>query len=197
MALLAIVWAFASCRAPVNDEYVRWAQTPYTGEATDVLGEGDRFSIRVYQEPDMSGEYLVSQSGIINFPLIGEVEVRNRGCAAIETEITGRLADGYLRSPSVSCQVLEVNSLTFVVSGEVGSPGVYPFTSNITLVQAMAMAQGLSANAARDRVVITRMVEGRAEEIVVPFQQVVNGRGPDIPLWPNDSIFVPSYRLIP
>ncbi len=186
-----------ACRAPVDEEYLQWAQMPYTAEDTGLLGEGDRFSLRVYQEAEMDADYTVSALGVVNFPLIGEVAVINRDCISIEREVTARLADGFLRSPSVSCQILEVNSRTFVVSGEAGNPGVYPFTPRLTLVQAMAMAGGMTNSAAKDRLVITRLVDGEFTEIVVPFQQVLSGRGPDLPVWPNDSIFVPTYRLIP
>jgi polysaccharide export outer membrane protein len=187
----------AACSAPVDDAYARWAQVPYSGVPTDVLGEGDRFSIRVFQEPEMSGEYIVSQGGSIRFPLIGEVHVAGRSCAELEQEIGDRLAEGFLRSPSVSCQVIEVRSLVFVVSGEVASPGVFPFTPNMTVIEAIALAQGLTANAANDRVVVTRIVDGERHEIVVPFQRILNGRAPNLRLWPNDSVFVPSFRLIP
>lgn len=187
----------SACPKPVGSEYLRWASMPYSGAPMDTLGEGDRFELRVYQEPDMSGEYLVSAPGLIQFPLIGEVVVIGRGCGAIEAEIADRLADGYIRNPSVSCQVLEVNSLAIVVSGEVGAPGVFPYTPELTVVEAIALAQGLTPNAANDRVIVTRVVEETTHDIVVPFQQIVNGRAPNFRLWPSDSIFVPSFRLLP
>lgn len=193
---LGVLW-FAACGTPINDDYLRWSQVPYSGEAAGTLGEGDRISIRVYQEPDMTAEYVISPAGAINFPLIGMVDVFGRNCPAIESEITERLGDGYLRSPSVSCQVIEVNSLTFVVSGEIGAPGIYPYSNNLTLVQGIAMAGGLTASAAKDRVTISRNVDGVVEEIEVPFQQILNGRAPDMLVWPNDSVFVPTFRLIP
>lgn len=196
-ALLTLAASFGGCSSPVSPDYARWANMPYDGPALDLLGEGDRFSLRVYQEPDMSGEFVVSQGGTIAFPLIGEVTVLARGCADIESEVAARLADGYLRDPSVSCQVEEMNSLGIVISGEVSSGGLFPFSPNLTIVEAMAMANGLTANAAEDRVIVTREVDGELREFVVPFKQVVSGRAPNFRLWPNDSIFVPSYRLIP
>lgn len=197
VTLVALGFFLTACRAPVDDAYARWATMPYAGTPTDLLGEGDRFEIRVYQEPDMSAQHVVPRSGSIQFPLIGLVRVLGRGCDEIESEVSARLAEGYLRNPSVSCQILEVSSLSFVVSGEVASAGVYPYRADMTIVQAIAMAQGLTANAANDRVIVTRVIDGVTREIVVPFQQVVNGRAPNFVLWPNDSIFVPSFRLIP
>lgn len=195
-ALFAVLFV-SGCSNPVSSDYVRWTTMPYDGPALDLLGEGDRFSLRVYQEPDMSSEYVVSPTGVIAFPLIGDVDVIARRCPEIEAEIAQRLEDGFLRDPSVSCQVLEVNSLGIVVSGEVASAGLFPYTPNLTIVEAVAVANGLTANAAEDRLIVTREVEGEIQEIVVPFKQIVSGRAPNFRLWPNDSIFVPSYRLIP
>ena len=186
-----------ACSNPVSPDYVRWANMPYDGPPLDLLGEGDKFSLRVYQEPDMSGEFMVSQSGGIAFPLIGEVDVIDRRCADIEAEVAERLADGFLRDPSVSCQIVEVNSLGIVVSGEVSSAGLFPYSANLTIIEAIALANGLTANAAEDRVIVSRDIDGDVQEIVIPFKQVVSGRAPNFRLWPNDSIFVPSYRLIP
>ena len=194
---IGLLATLAACPKPTSSEYLRWAQMPYTGAPTDQLGVGDEFSIRVYQEPDMSGEHVVSATGTLNFPLIGDVVVLGRDCGAIESEISARLADGFLRRPSVSCQVVKVNSLAVVVSGDVGTPGVYSYSPNLTVVEAIAMAQGLTASAANDRVVVTRVIDGQQHEIVVPFQQIVNGRAPNFGLWPNDTVFVPSFRLIP
>lgn len=195
--VLAGAFFLGGCPKPVDSDYLRWASMPYTGAPTDTLGEGDRFELRVYQEPDMSGEHIVSAGGTIQFPLIGEVQVLGRDCASIESDVADRLADGFLRNPSVSCQVLEVRSLAIVVSGEVSAPGVFPFTPNITVVEAIALAQGLTPNAAKDRVVVTRVVDEDTHDIVVPFEQIVNGRAPNFRLWPSDSIFVPAFRLIP
>ncbi|MFT6398348.1 MAG: polysaccharide export outer membrane protein [Bradymonadia bacterium] len=196
-ALLTLAATVGGCSSPVSPDYPRWATMPYEGPALDLLGEGDRFSLRVYQEPDMSGEFVVSQGGVIAFPLIGEVTVLARRCSDIEGEVAERLADGYLRHPSVSCQVEEMNSLGIVISGEVTSGGLFPFSSNLTIIEAVAMANGLTPNAAEDRVIVSREVDGEMREFVVPFKQVVSGRAPNFRLWPNDSIFVPSYRLIP
>ncbi|MCB9519365.1 MAG: polysaccharide biosynthesis/export family protein [Myxococcales bacterium] len=194
---LFLVSLLVACTHPVDPEYLRLAGMVYDDANVGTLGEGDRFAIRVYQEPDMSAEYLVSRNGTISFPLIGDVQVFGRRCGDIEREITQRLADGLLRSPSVSCQVLEVNSLTIIVSGEVRGPGVFPFSANMSVVEAIARAQGLTPNAANDRVVVTRVMDGETRDIVVPFKQIVSGQAPNFPLWPNDTVFVPSYRLIP
>ncbi len=55
----------------------------------------------------------------------------------------------------------------------------------------------MTQSAADDRLVVSRVVDDETFDIVVPFRQIVNGRAPNFRLWPNDSIFVPSFRLLP
>lgn len=194
---LAVGVAGAGCSSPVSDEYLRYAQMTYDGATFSELGVGDRFSVRVYREEGMSGEYTVNSEGFIVFPLIGRVEVLGRTCDDLQREITDRLAADYVRSPAVTCQVFEVNSLRIVVSGEVASPGRYAYTSNLTIVEAVAAAQGLTDDAAMDRVTVTRDVDGVSTEIVVPLKQIMNGRAPNFALWPGDIVHIPSFRILP
>ncbi len=195
--LLAFAATLLGCPQRVDEEYLSWAQRRPDLERINTLGPGDTFDIRVYQEPEMSNEYRVPQGGTIRFPLIGEIGVSGRSCEDIEAELNTRLADGFIRNPAVTCSVLELNSLGVVVGGEVNAPGVFPYAPELTVVEAIAMAEGLTQSAADDRLVVSRVVDDETFDIVVPFRQIVNGRAPNFRLWPNDSIFVPSFRLLP
>lgn len=186
-----------ACRGQVPDSYLSWTERTFDAVATDTLGEGDRFQLRVAFHDELDNEYVVPSTGEVSFPFIGTVVVGNRTCSQIASEVGERLADGYLRDPTVRCEILELNSLQFVVSGEVEMPGVFPYRNRLTIVEAVAAAQGLTREAAKDRLVVTRRVDGETVEIIVPFQQILNGRAPSLPLWPGDSVFVPSFRLIP
>lgn len=195
--LVLLVFGAAGCRAPVDDEYLRYAQMAYEGSTTDTLAEGDAFELRVYQEEAMSGEYTVTGAGEIQFPLVGRVVVKDRDCDAIAADIASRLADGYIVNPVVTCRLIALNSQKVVVSGEVESPGLYPFRANLSLVEAIALAGGLGQDADQGRVVVTRIIDGAPNEIIVPFKQILRGRTPNFLLWPGDSVFVPTFRLIP
>jgi protein involved in polysaccharide export with SLBB domain len=61
----------------------------------------------------------------------------------------------------------------------------------------VALAQGLTDSAAADRIIVTRIIDGTATEIVVPLRQILAGRAPNFRLWPNDIVTVPSFRLLP
>lgn len=196
MALL-VTLLLPACSAPVDEAYLRYAQMSFDANVFNELGVGDVIELRVFRQEDMDGEYSVTQDGQIRFPLIGQVAVLGRSCDDVAEEIENRLAAEYFRDPTVSCRVKELNSLRVVVSGEVKAPGRFAYADSLTVVEAVALAQGLTDNASADRVVITRLIDGVATEIVIPFRQILAGRAPNFRLWPNDIVTVPSFRLLP
>jgi polysaccharide biosynthesis/export protein len=181
----------------VPDDYLEWTSRVFDTVATDTLGEGDRFTVSVAFHDELANAYVVPSTGSVAFPFIGEVVVAGRTCGEVSADVAARLADGYLREPTVRCEIEELNSLQVVVSGEVQGPGVFPYSNRLTIVEVIAAAQGMTREAAKDRVLVTRLVDGEQVEILVPFQQVLNGRAPSLPLWPGDRVFVPTFRLIP
>lgn len=195
--LLAAVFTLSGCRGSVPDDYIAWTERSFDDVATNTLQAGDGFRLEVAFHEDLTQEQTLSSRGTIEFPFIGTVPVAGRSCDVVADEVAERLGAGFLRDPTVRCEITEMNSLQVVVSGEVQAPGVFPYRNNLTIVQAVAAAEGLTSDAAKDRLIVTRIVDGETEEITVPFQQILNGRAPSLPLWPGDSVFVPSFRLIP
>ena len=185
-----------ACGAPQADpRYVEFARRSFVEAPESVIGPRDQISIRIYPEAELSGTYRVSPVGTINHPLIGTVQVAGRSCFQIEEEITARLRDGLLRDPAVSCQIDELNSLQVLVIGAVGQPGPVPYTDTLTVVELVGRVGGFTEIAARDRTTVTRTVDGRQIEMVVPVQQVIRGRAPNLRLWPGDVVYVPAAGL--
>jgi protein involved in polysaccharide export with SLBB domain len=116
------------------------------------LGSGDKVRIIVYSEPTLSGEYSVSGSGTISFPLIGDVPASDRTIRDVQSEIERKLSDGYLLKPQVSAEVLTYRP--FYILGEVNRPGEYPYSSGLTVLKAVATAGGFTYRANNRRVYI-------------------------------------------
>jgi polysaccharide biosynthesis/export protein len=122
------------------------ATTPPSWDGYKV-GPQDRILVDVFGAETFTGEYRVEDSGAISFPLLGSVEVAGLTPRELEERIASRLRDTYMRDPHVSVQVLEVQSQGISVIGAVNAPGVYQITGRSTLLQVLAMAQGLSETA--------------------------------------------------
>jgi protein involved in polysaccharide export with SLBB domain len=191
-----VLVALVGCGAAVPDDYLAFAALPYASDGADRLGPTDRFEIHVFREEDLTGRFVVGTGGGINFPLIGRVDVAGRTCAEVEHEIAVRLGERHLRHPSVNCTLVEVNSRRFSVNGEVRRPSVFPFRDGITVVDAVAMAGGITEAGDGRWVVVMRVLDGRSTEINVPYRAVLSGAAPNLQLWPDDIVTVPAYRLI-
>ncbi|MEZ4462099.1 MAG: polysaccharide biosynthesis/export family protein [bacterium] len=164
------------------------SQAPPTGE----LGVGDRFELSVHGQPDLSGMFTVSDDGTINFPYVGRVKVDGVTCASVEKTLTEGLSDGYLKNPSVRCSITEYNSKRIYLFGEVNSPGSFPYKSNITIIEGIALAGGFSANANSNGTKLSRVVNSAEIQVRVPMQDIVEGKSKNIKLLPGDIVYVPE-----
>ncbi len=159
------------------------------------LGPGDVVEVRVYQEKELSGLFRVGVDGLFSYPLVGDVSAQGLTASQLAFAITKSLKAGYLREPQVSVFVKEFNSKKVFVLGEVRKPGTFRYEDKMTIVQAVTLAGGLKALAAKDRLILTRLVEGDEKKFVVPFERISQGRVSNIFLQPGDIVFVPESWL--
>ena len=141
------------------------------------LGASDRVRIIVYGEPDLSGEFVVSGTGKLSLPLIGEVQGADLTISELQDEIAAKLREGYLKDPRVSAEVLTFRP--FYILGEVSKPGEYPYSDGLTVLIAVAEASGFTYRAEKRKVFIKHANDAR--EIEVPLTQTV-------PVEPGDTI---------
>jgi polysaccharide export outer membrane protein len=126
------------------------------GADSYVLGVDDVLKIVVYGEDKLSGKYKVGSSGTISFPLLDDINVAGKMLNEVEALIEAKLADGYLKNPSVSIEVESYRS--FYILGEVRAPGSYSYKNNINVLKAVAVAGGFTyrANKKHVRILKTR-----------------------------------------
>ena len=159
------------------------------------LGPGDVVEVRVYKEKELSGLYRVGRAGLFDFPLIGQVNASGETPSDLVAQITERLKDGYLRSPQVSVFVKEFNSKKVFVLGEVNKPGTFRYEDQMTIVQAVTLAGGLKALAAKNRLILTRVELGDEKKYVIPFNQISEGGVKNVFLQPGDIVYAPESWL--
>lgn len=129
--------------------------TQADGNASYKLASGDVISISVFGEPDLSVKELrLTDAGSFSYPFVGEVRAKGKTAAEIEQLIVNKLKGDYLVDPRVSVSVLTYRE--FYISGEVKSPGGYPFQPGLTLRRAVALAGGLTERASEGRITIIR-----------------------------------------
>jgi len=127
------------------------------------LGVGDRIKVTVYGEDSLSGQFQVGANGAVALPLIGETKARDLTTSEIQVAIADALAKGYLNQPRVSVEVL--NYRPFYILGEVKKPGEYPYTNSLTVLNAVATAEGFTYRANTKEVMI-KHADSKVEQSV-------------------------------
>jgi protein involved in polysaccharide export with SLBB domain len=110
-----------------------------------ILGAGDNLRIIVFGEVNLTGQFTVATNGHISFPLIGDVQAAGKTVQELRSEITAALADGYVKDPKVSAEVMTFRP--YYILGEVEKPGEYPYIGGITVMNAIATAGGFTYRA--------------------------------------------------
>jgi len=159
------------------------------------VGAGDVLEIRVYGEKDMTGTYRVEADGSIVFPHIGKVKVAGKTPPVIGFRIARKLRAGYLRNPQVTVFVKEYNSKKVTVFGHVKKPGIFRYTDNMTIIQAITEAGGFTDLADQDSTIVTRFKEGRKYRLRVKVKSIGEGRAQNFVVRPGDVIWVPRTLM--
>lgn len=133
--------------------------------------------------------YLVSQNSTINFPVLGEISVKDKTTKDLENELKKLLVDGgYLINPNVTVRLLNAK---FTILGEVQQPGTYSFTeNNISLLQALGLAGDLTINGSRENIVVLRRIDGLQTTQRIDLTSSSFLKGPYQMIKPNDVIVV-------
>jgi protein involved in polysaccharide export with SLBB domain len=145
------------------------------------LGIGDKLKVTVFGEQDLSGQFEINALGNVPMPLIGEVPARGRPANDVRDQIARRLAEGYIKNPKVSVEVVSYRPI--YVHGEVRNGGKFPFESGLKIRDAVAIAGGYTYRADQKFVLMQR--EGEANDVRVPMPS-------DVLLMPGDNIRIPE-----
>jgi len=155
------------------------------------LGADDLLSINVFGNEDASvPRSRIDKSGRLSVPVAGVVTAAGLTLEELEEAIETRLRANYFRNPQVSVNLLEVESAKITVDGQVIRPGIYPALPEMTLMQAIASAQGTSETARLNEVVIFRSVDGQKFAALYDLKAVRSGNYADPKIFANDIILV-------
>ncbi len=143
------------------------------------LGPGDVVMVKVFEEPELSGEFKITGSDTITLPLAGEVDIGGRTLAEARQRIEDALKEGFLLNPRVSVTVSEYRD--YYILGEVRSPEGYPFEEGINVLNAIAVAGGFTYRAETGKVKIVRPGTEEPQLLVT---------GIHTPIFPGDVIYV-------
>jgi polysaccharide export outer membrane protein len=165
MLALAVCMTFGALGGIAHAQQAAIGGTPVSAAAQSMdylLGPGDKVRVTVYGEDSLSGEFFVTGSGLMSLPLIGELKAGGLTVGQFQIAVQRALSDGYLKDPRVSAEVLTFRP--FYILGEVSKPGTYPYTSGLTVLNAVATAGGFTYRADKRSVFIKRNGETTEEK---------------------------------
>jgi polysaccharide export outer membrane protein len=120
-----------------------------------VVGPQDVLTITSYDQADLSGKFTIEADGTFTFPLIGRFKAGGLTLRQVEDGLKKRLKDeGYFRNPQVTVAVETYKSQKIFVVGEVRTPGSYPLSGNMNLVEALARAGSTLPTASAEAVIV-------------------------------------------
>lgn len=154
-----------------------------------LVGPLDRVAIDVYGTPELTRTVQVDASGRIALPLVGSVEAAGKSPAELADYITAQLRGRYVRNPQVTVSIEQGNQVV-TVDGQVEKPGLYPIVGRMTLVRAVASAEGITEFANQNYVIIFRQVDGKQMAGLYDLRAIRQGMYADPEVYANDVVTV-------
>lgn len=154
---------------------------------------GNVLSISVYEEEDLSLDVRVDSDGYITYPLLGRIKVEGLPIHELENHLTGLLEKDFLVNPQVTIFVEEFGKV--YVLGQVQKPGEYAITGNLSAVEAITLAGGLTKIASPNKTRVIRILDGNKSVTKVPVGKILkrgDRNNEDILLKPEDVVMVPE-----
>src|SRR3954469_6212062 len=126
------------------------------GLVTDyIVGPQDVLTITSYDQADLSGKFTLEADGTFTYPLIGRVNAGGLTLHALEDLLKKRMKDdGFFRNPQITVSVETYKSQKIFVVGEVRTPGSYPLSGDMNLVEAIARAGSTLPTASGEAIVV-------------------------------------------
>lgn len=195
---LAIVLAASGCSTgrpnhlPAGEAaYAALAANGQGPVVDDVVRIGDKLSIRVLGEPELtSDDYFVDGNGQLQMPLAGEIPAAGRTSGQLRDEIVQRLGGRFVRNPQVAVILVDRIKTNFAVEGAVREPGVFEFRPDTTLLSAIAQAKSPTNVAELDKVMVFRTVNGTRMGARFNLSEIRRGNAPDPQVLAGDRIVV-------
>ena len=127
------------------------------------LGTGDLLEISVFDIPELGKiKARVGAEGLMTLPLAGTVAAGGKTAMELEAIVKAALGSRYIRDPQVSVFVLEHHSHRISVLGAVKKPGVFEVSGPRSVVDMLAMAEGLTEQSDQIVYLIRKVVKSSA-----------------------------------
>ncbi len=192
LGLAVCGWGCAPQISPMVQAQAAAAEVSPPDQERYRLGPEDVIEVSVWKEPEMTKTLIVQPDGKIFYPLIGEVQAVGKTVKEVQAEISKRL-EKFVTDAAVTVILLKTQHYKFFVTGKVNKPGEFLVGRPTSVLQAIAMAGGLTPFASPKSIKIVRKRGGLDEVYPFNYREVSKGLllSQDIILEPGDVVVVP------
>lgn len=191
MCLSTASWAQDATAAKVANAEAAAVGRALAATAEYQIGPEDVLDISVWKNPELSRRVPVRPDGKVSLPLVNDIQAAGLTPSELRQQLTTRFAE-FVPTPEVAVIVSEVQSLRVSVVGAVKTPGRFMLKSPATVLECIALAQGLTEFAARERIVVLRQNGSTTTRIPFNYRKVADGSEQEnFFVKPGDIIVVP------
>ena len=126
------------------------------------LESGDKVHIAVFNEDNLSGDYVVAPDGKITLPLAGGLTAAGLTVPQLQDAVVATLKNGFVQDPKVAITTADLRP--YYILGEVKKPGKYSYTPDLTVMAAVATAEGFTYRADMDEIFIRHAADPSERE---------------------------------
>jgi polysaccharide biosynthesis/export protein len=157
-----------------------------------VIGADDVLSIVFWRDKDMSADVVVRPDGKISLPLLKDIDAAGRTPDELR-DILEKAAARFIQEPNATVVVKEIHSRKVFITGMVVKGGGFPLSSDMTVLQLIALAGGLQEYADAKNIVIVRKENGKERYFKFNYRDVIKQKNTqqNILLKPGDTVMVP------
>lgn len=169
------------------------AEPPKASPLTNyIIGPGDVLTISIWKDESLTQEVVVLPDGTISLPLVGLVKAEGKTITELKTEIEGRIKK-YVPDPVLWVSVKNMNSSYIYVLGRVNNPGRFLLNSQVSILQALAIAGGVTPFASNNDIRVFREEDGVTKLLPFHYDSVIKGKHleENISLKRGDVVIVP------
>ena len=156
--------------------------------ADQLIAENDVLEIDVFLVNELDRTVRVDSNGNIAMPLIGMIKAAGKTIPVVEKEMEIKYNTKYLQSPDITIYMKESAGQRVTMDGEFNKPGIYPTSSNSTLLQLVALAGGLSKISDEKKLFVFRQYETQKLVANYSIKAIRAGENRDPQLYGGDVV---------
>lgn len=164
--------------------------SPAEDGSAQKIAPDDILEVDVFQVDQLDRQVQVDPAGNISLPLIGDVKAAGESPRSLEKKLKSAYGGKYLESPQISVLVRESTGQRVVVDGEVNQAGLYPVTTNTSLLSTMSQAGGLKRIADPSKVYVYRDYGDQKLVAQYSVSDIRRGKKPDPRIYGGDVVVV-------